>query len=53
MIRKHIAWIAGAAAGAAVARGGLSGKLYPWGDEFRPGGKYMANTYQGKFPPAR
>jgi len=33
-----------------AARGGLSGKLYPWGDEFRPGGKYMANTYQGKFP---
>lgn len=30
--------------------GGLSGKLYPWGDEFKPGGKYMANTYQGKFP---
>jgi len=31
-------------------RGGLSGKLYAWGDEFRPGGKYMANTYQGIFP---
>src|SRR5271163_279818 len=26
-----------------AARGGLSGKLYPWGDEFRPGGKWMAN----------
>ena len=33
-----------------AARGGLSGKLYPWGDEFKPGGKFMANTYQGQFP---
>jgi sulfatase modifying factor 1 len=33
-----------------AARGGLSGKLYPWGDEFRPGGKWMANTHQGQFP---
>ena len=33
-----------------AARGGLSGKLYPWGDEFRPGGKWMANTHQGAFP---
>jgi formylglycine-generating enzyme required for sulfatase activity len=33
-----------------AARGGLSGKLYPWGDEFRPGGAFMANTYQGEFP---
>src|SRR5436305_10908939 len=32
------------------ARGGLSGKTYVWGDEFRPGGKWMANTWQGKFP---
>ena len=31
-------------------RGGLSGKLFAWGDEFNPGGKYMANTYQGVFP---
>jgi formylglycine-generating enzyme required for sulfatase activity len=31
-------------------RGGLSGKLYAWGDEFTPGGEYMANTYQGNFP---
>jgi sulfatase modifying factor 1 len=28
----------------------LSGKTYVWGDEFRPGGKWMANTWQGKFP---
>jgi formylglycine-generating enzyme len=33
-----------------AARGGLSGKLYPWGDEFRPSGKWMANTHQGQFP---
>jgi formylglycine-generating enzyme len=33
-----------------AARGGLTGKLYVWGDEFRPGGKWMANTHQGQFP---
>ena len=33
-----------------AARAGLSGKIYTWGDEFRPGGKFMANTYQGQFP---
>src|SRR5271155_5858830 len=33
-----------------AARGGLAGKLYPWGDQFRPGGKWMANTHQGHFP---
>jgi len=33
-----------------AARGCLSGKLYAWGDEFKPGGKFMANTYQGQFP---
>jgi formylglycine-generating enzyme required for sulfatase activity len=33
-----------------AARGGLSGKLYAWGDELKPGGKWMANTYQGSFP---
>jgi formylglycine-generating enzyme required for sulfatase activity len=33
-----------------AARGGLSGKTYVWGDEFRPGGKWMANTWQGAFP---
>lgn len=33
-----------------AARGGLSGKIYAWGDEFRPHGKFMANTYQGVFP---
>ena len=33
-----------------ASRGGLDGKRFPWGDEFRPGGKYMANTFQGHFP---
>ena len=33
-----------------AARGGLSGKLYPWGDAFAPGGHWMANTFQGHFP---
>ncbi len=33
-----------------AARGGLSGAPYPWGDEFRPGGRWMANTWQGTFP---
>lgn len=33
-----------------AARGGASGELYPWGDELTPGGKWMANIYQGEFP---
>src|SRR3954468_13456027 len=33
-----------------AARGGLSGKPFVWGDEFRPARKWMANTYQGRFP---
>jgi formylglycine-generating enzyme len=33
-----------------AARGGLAGKPFVWGDEFRPQGKWMANTYQGHFP---
>jgi formylglycine-generating enzyme required for sulfatase activity len=32
------------------ARGGLDRKPYYWGDEFRPGGRWMANIWQGKFP---
>jgi formylglycine-generating enzyme required for sulfatase activity len=31
-------------------RGGLDRKPYAWGDEFKPGGKFMANTFQGHFP---
>jgi formylglycine-generating enzyme required for sulfatase activity len=33
-----------------AARGGLSGKRYAWGDELAPGGRFMANTFQGHFP---
>jgi formylglycine-generating enzyme required for sulfatase activity len=33
-----------------AARGGLEGAVYTWGDEFAPGGKMMANTWQGVFP---
>jgi len=33
-----------------ASRGGLTGTLYPWGNEFRPGGRSMANTWQGRFP---
>ena len=33
-----------------AARGGLSGKIYPWGDEFTRDGKWMANSHQGNFP---
>ena len=33
-----------------AARGGLDGAAFCWGDEFNPGGKSMANTWQGEFP---
>jgi formylglycine-generating enzyme len=33
-----------------AARGGLDGARYPWGDEFMPRGKVMANTWHGRFP---
>jgi formylglycine-generating enzyme required for sulfatase activity len=33
-----------------AARGGLDGAEFAWGDEFTPGGKHMANTWQGNFP---
>jgi formylglycine-generating enzyme required for sulfatase activity len=33
-----------------AARGGLDGADYAWGDEFAPGGRHMANTWQGAFP---
>jgi formylglycine-generating enzyme required for sulfatase activity len=33
-----------------AARGGQSGMLYAWGNELKPGGKWMANIYQGHFP---
>jgi sulfatase modifying factor 1 len=33
-----------------AARGGLDGAEFSWGDELTPGGKQMANTWQGAFP---
>jgi formylglycine-generating enzyme required for sulfatase activity len=33
-----------------AAHGGLDGAEFAWGDEFTPGGRHMANTWQGKFP---
>ncbi|NIG54130.1 formylglycine-generating enzyme family protein [Chitinophaga sp. Cy-1792] len=33
-----------------AARGGMEEKRYAWGDDFTPGNKYMANTFQGHFP---
>jgi len=33
-----------------AARGGAAGTSFVWGDEFRPDGKWMANTHQGNFP---
>ncbi|KOX76185.1 Sulfatase-modifying factor 1 [Melipona quadrifasciata] len=31
-------------------RGGLSDKLYSWGNKFTPNGQHRANTWQGDFP---
>jgi formylglycine-generating enzyme required for sulfatase activity len=33
-----------------AARGGLDGAEFAWGDEFAPGDRQMANTWQGGFP---
>ena len=33
-----------------AARGGAVGQPFVWGTEFRPNGKWMANTHQGHFP---
>nr|WP_246044702.1 formylglycine-generating enzyme family protein [Rhodococcus oryzae] len=33
-----------------AARGGLDRTAYAWGDEYTPGGKQQANTWQGQFP---
>ena len=33
-----------------AARGGVTGNRFMWGNDFTPGGKWMANTWQGKFP---
>jgi formylglycine-generating enzyme len=33
-----------------AARGGLEGEEFAWGNALTPGGKHMANTWQGQFP---
>ena len=33
-----------------AARGGLTGALFPWGDELTPGGEHRCNIWQGDFP---
>ena len=33
-----------------AARGGAAGDLYAWGNDLKPGGKFQANIYQGRFP---
>lgn len=33
-----------------AARGGLNGNTYAWGNKLTPGGKWMANVWQGDFP---
>jgi formylglycine-generating enzyme required for sulfatase activity len=33
-----------------AARGGLEGASFTWGDEPEPGGRILANTWQGEFP---
>ncbi len=33
-----------------AARGGRAGEVYSWGNELRPDNRFMANTWQGKFP---
>jgi len=33
-----------------AARGGKAGELYAWGNGLKPGGKFQANIYEGKFP---
>ncbi|MFJ7964093.1 formylglycine-generating enzyme family protein [Streptomyces sp. NPDC096324] len=33
-----------------AARGGLEAAVFPWGDDFTPKGRRMANTWHGRFP---
>ncbi len=33
-----------------ASRGGMPDRKYLWGEELRPGGKWHANVWQGKFP---
>jgi len=33
-----------------AARGGLTGQVFPWGNTFKNGARWMANSHQGHFP---
>lgn len=33
-----------------AARGGLEGRVFPWGDELEPAGEQRMNVWQGEFP---
>jgi len=33
-----------------AARGGRAGEIYSWGNDLKPGGKWIANIYEGQFP---
>ena len=33
-----------------AARGGIENAVYAWGNELTPNGRFMANTWQGRFP---
>ncbi|MGF7075748.1 formylglycine-generating enzyme family protein [Mucilaginibacter sp. 3215] len=33
-----------------AARGGKASELYPWGNQLKQNGRWMANTFQGSFP---
>jgi formylglycine-generating enzyme required for sulfatase activity len=33
-----------------AARGGLDGRVFPWGDELEPDGEHRMNVWQGSFP---
>jgi formylglycine-generating enzyme len=33
-----------------AARGGRAGEIYPWGNELKPGGRAVANFWQGTWP---
>jgi len=33
-----------------AARGGLDGRLFPWGDQLEPDGEHRMNVWQGPFP---
>ncbi|RXK55088.1 formylglycine-generating enzyme family protein [Oleiharenicola lentus] len=35
-----------------AARGGRAGEAYPWGNELTPGGRWLANIWEGGFPHA-